>query len=544
MAEEERLRAVGYARTSGEGQRDNTSIPNQKEAIEEFCRRNGWKLLGFYVDECRTGAKVAGRDDFQRMMRDGANGEYDIVVVFAITRFARDGFDIIGSSRTLKQDLGIDVVDTKRQYDTRCRQNVLANFVSAGVSEHERLTTMERTIWGRIRTARAGKPWCANPPIGRAYDKESGRWYVTEKGKAIAELLKRYVDGESLTAMCKEYGFPRRTRISAWVWDGQLAGTYKARFRSPEIDVDEEIPVPGIPEVITLALLEKVRARLRHNRRFNRHDKTLFKLSGFIRCADCRKALTGHDSRNGRFYYRHRPSKGCSVKGVRGDELEPAVLDHLYNLFLDEPAFSEAVLRAMPPVEHRQNLVNERTATAKRVAKNDRAIRRLVDAIADGVDANLLIEKQGELKAGQKALKQRLEQLENEIATLPSAEQIEAAAMLTRIRMIEEHKAKDWRELPYEDVKRFLFHLFGETTMKSETGMFVRRDQGNVVVSFRGQVDFYHEVVDGRPISKAMQVEAAMLNDAVSREYQQAIDAADQRLSHALDELGPFPDYL
>jgi len=35
-----------------------------------------------------------------------------------------------------------------------------------------------------------------------------------------------------------------------------------------------------------------------------------------------------------------------------------------------------------------------------------------------------------------------------------------------------------------------------------------------------------------------------MLNDAVSREYQQAIDAADQRLSHALDELGPFPDYL
>jgi len=39
-------------------------------------------------------------------------------------------------------------------------------------------------------------------------------------------------------------------------------------------------------------------------------------------------------------------------------------------------------------------------------------------------------------------------------------------------------------------------------------------------------------------------VEAAMLNDAVSREYQQAIDAADQRLSHALDELGPFPDYL
>ncbi|GAG50916.1 unnamed protein product, partial [marine sediment metagenome] len=31
-----KLRAVGYSRTSGEGQRDNTSILRQKEAIESF----------------------------------------------------------------------------------------------------------------------------------------------------------------------------------------------------------------------------------------------------------------------------------------------------------------------------------------------------------------------------------------------------------------------------------------------------------------------------------------------------------------------------
>jgi site-specific DNA recombinase len=77
------------------------------------------------VDECKTGSKIAGRDEFQRMMRDAANGRFDIVVVFDITRFARDGFDILDSSRTLKRDFGINVVDTKGQYDTRNPRNTL-----------------------------------------------------------------------------------------------------------------------------------------------------------------------------------------------------------------------------------------------------------------------------------------------------------------------------------------------------------------------------------------------------------------------------------
>src|ERR1051326_7612368 len=69
QAQPVRLRAVGYCRTSGEGQRDNTSIPNQQEAIENFIEGEGWRILRHYIDESKTGSKIAGRDDFQRMMR-------------------------------------------------------------------------------------------------------------------------------------------------------------------------------------------------------------------------------------------------------------------------------------------------------------------------------------------------------------------------------------------------------------------------------------------------------------------------------------------
>ena len=93
---EKPLRAVGYCRTSGEGQRDNTSIDSQHTAINEQCQREDWQRARFYVDECKSGSKIAGRDEFQRMMRDAANGLFNVVVVYDIDRFSRERFDIMG----------------------------------------------------------------------------------------------------------------------------------------------------------------------------------------------------------------------------------------------------------------------------------------------------------------------------------------------------------------------------------------------------------------------------------------------------------------
>src|SRR4051794_35878514 len=100
------LRVAGYCRTSGEVQRDNTSISNQREAIEATCERNGWKLVRHYIDECRSGAKTDGREGFKRMLADCTSGELDILVPFDATRFARDGVDIVSTAKFLKAQFG------------------------------------------------------------------------------------------------------------------------------------------------------------------------------------------------------------------------------------------------------------------------------------------------------------------------------------------------------------------------------------------------------------------------------------------------------
>ena len=117
--DESKLRAVGYARTSGEKQRDNTSIPRQKAEIKKFIANNKWQFICHYVDESRSGSKIEGRESFKQMMRDAANGQFNFIVIYDISRFARDGSDIISNATFLKKTLGIYVVDTKGGFDTR-----------------------------------------------------------------------------------------------------------------------------------------------------------------------------------------------------------------------------------------------------------------------------------------------------------------------------------------------------------------------------------------------------------------------------------------
>jgi len=520
-----KLRVAGYCRTSGEGQRDNTSIPGQEDAIEAFCGQNEWSFVRHYVDECRSGGKTEGREDYQRMMKDAANGEFDIVVVYDITRFGRDGVDIVGGAKFLKTTFDIHTIDTLGRFDNRHHSNALHNYVQAGLAEDERLRIMERTISGRIRRAEEGKPWCAPQayPVGRYYDKEKKLWYITDKGKAIRKTLRRYVAGESLTDLCREYGFPT-AKISEWVWHGQLAGTYKAKFRSPEIDIDLGVPVVAIPEVLSQSLLDKARKRLQHNRTFNRHDAKKYHLSGFIRCRDCGRALTGQ-TRKGKVYYRHAGQDGCSLKSARGDEVEPAVLDYLYSFFLDQPAFDEAVKRVMPSPKDRKRMEKERADTEKRLNRNQHQIDRLVDAVASGADVDLLTSKQARLKTEKEALERRLEELSAEIATMPSAEESRAAALLTRLALIDRHRCKDWRRLEYDDIKRLLHHLFGETTKGRGTGIFVHKNElGNLDVTFKGQVDFYHLMIcNGQPVTEDTIRKAMRLNPELERMYDKAL---------------------
>src|SRR5690554_2580811 len=97
------MRAVAYCRFSSEQQRDGYSIEAQKRAIDDYCAREGYTLIDYYVDEARS-ATNDDRAAFQAMIADSSSKRFQAVIVHKLDRFARDRYDSAIYKKKLKDN--------------------------------------------------------------------------------------------------------------------------------------------------------------------------------------------------------------------------------------------------------------------------------------------------------------------------------------------------------------------------------------------------------------------------------------------------------
>jgi site-specific DNA recombinase len=86
--------AVIYVRVSTKEQTENLSLPTQLRACEEYCRRQGYEILERFHEEGES-AKSTDRSQLQNLLTYCRlnKGRVHFVVVFNLTRFARDRYD-------------------------------------------------------------------------------------------------------------------------------------------------------------------------------------------------------------------------------------------------------------------------------------------------------------------------------------------------------------------------------------------------------------------------------------------------------------------
>lgn len=73
------MKAVIYARYSSDNQREE-SIEGQLRECNEYARYNDIEVVGQYIDRAFS-AKTDHRPDFQRMIKDSAKRQFDIILV-------------------------------------------------------------------------------------------------------------------------------------------------------------------------------------------------------------------------------------------------------------------------------------------------------------------------------------------------------------------------------------------------------------------------------------------------------------------------------
>jgi DNA invertase Pin-like site-specific DNA recombinase len=109
-AETVKQRAVAYVRESTDEQGQGFSPDAQRQTIAKFAAENDLDLIGEYCDFHSGWRKSEARPEFQRLMADAATGDFDVVLVFHTSRFARNQVESKRYKQLLRERLGIRVV--------------------------------------------------------------------------------------------------------------------------------------------------------------------------------------------------------------------------------------------------------------------------------------------------------------------------------------------------------------------------------------------------------------------------------------------------
>jgi DNA invertase Pin-like site-specific DNA recombinase len=152
------VRAAIYARVSTlNGGQDPTM---QTRELEEYCQRRGWQVHDIYVDNGVSGKKDS-RPELNRMMQDGHERRFSVVVVWRFDRFARSVSHLLRALETFNV-LGIQFVSLSEQVDTSTPTGKMVFTVLGAVAELERNLIVERVRAGlrhaRAKGKRLGRP--------------------------------------------------------------------------------------------------------------------------------------------------------------------------------------------------------------------------------------------------------------------------------------------------------------------------------------------------------------------------------------------------
>jgi DNA invertase Pin-like site-specific DNA recombinase len=471
------VRAAAYCRTSSEGQRDNTSIPTQKDETEAYIARQGWGFTRHYVDEAKTGSTIVGRDQFQLLMKDAAAGKFDVVVPWDVDRFARDGLDILTSAKTLKNDFNVVVVDSKGKFDNRDPRKTLANYVYAGMAEQQRIVILELTKKGKIAAARKfNAPVGSKRPFGRIWTRaakkgSAGAWSLDEeKAGPIRQIAPRYIAGEKLPLLAKEYGIAHNTLHA--ILAHKCGPIWVQHVRCKELNIDETIETK-VPYILKDDVIQRVKETMKANRTY-RHDPVKHKhlLRGLVYCEACGYTLFQQVNANGVRYLRHNHAPGnkpCPAPAtyIPADGAEVVILQTLFRVFGNPVRMAEAVRNGVPDPGRVGELTAKRDRALKALERVQKERQNIARAISEGVTVDeYLKERIDILAAKETAAREQLQEAAAALGDVPSVEEVEArgrviAGKFCRMGNPAKYYASKFGCMSWEDKKALVELVFG-----------------------------------------------------------------------------------
>lgn len=422
------MRVGLYARVSTDAQEARGTIGSQLEALRARVAADGDELVGEYIDDGISGARLdrPGLD----ALRDAAEaGLIEALWCLTPDRLSRSyAYQVLITDELARHGVAIRYLDAPNvASDPQAR---LLTQVQAVIAEYERAKITERSRRGKLFRARAGEAVCWRAPYGyvrvpRAGDRLAHLVINEEQAAVVRRIFDEYVAGgrsiRQITCGLNDDGIPSAAGgrwatgtvgrlLRREVYVGRLylnrtkmeprPGQPARQVRRPK---EEWVLVP-CPAIIDNATFDAAARACAENTNFSARrldpNEEGWLLRGLVVCAcGARRAVDrGRGGANGtriRYYeclYRDpvqagRPERRCHEGMIRADALDEFVFDQIRATLLTPGlllAGEEAVL-ARTPAPDDELLAAQLDRLQRRLDAAHTERRRLADLYQAGV---------------------------------------------------------------------------------------------------------------------------------------------------------------
>ena len=314
--------AVSYSRVSSDRQDVELSISGQQRAIREWSEKNGYTLVGEYVDEAESG-RIDTRDGFSQMIRDACapNPGFRTILVWKHDRFSRRREHAVVYKARLR-DRGVRLVSISEPSDDTPSGRLLEAIIE-GLVEYYSENLSEDVARGMREAALRGNFFGPKAPFGYRRVKtldSSGRVrntleVVTEEAVTVLYVFQCSLEGRGLKEIGKDLdsrGITNRGRrwhrnSLHWLLTNEASTGMLVWGRRPtRVRNRDPVRVEGAwPAIVSREMFDQVQQCLAERAPVKRpvSQRPVFLLTGLLTCGSCGNQYMVHAAKSNRYFY-------------------------------------------------------------------------------------------------------------------------------------------------------------------------------------------------------------------------------------------------
>ncbi len=426
-----KLRFAALVRVSTEQQeKQGESLRTQRTQNEKDVQLLGGTVVAWYGGQ-EHATPGYEKKEVDRLIADAAKGQFDAVIVTNADRWSRDNTKSTQGREAFKKQ-GIRFYVSVSEYDLFNPEHELFLNMSSAIGQFQASNQSRKSLLNRIHRAKRGIPVCGKLPFGRLFDQTSG-WHIDHNEKALIEdVAQRYLAGEPLAKLAEEYG--RNHANLHKVLTRRCGDTWEQVFDSDSLNI-HEVVVTQIPRLLPDATIKAIRKKAEANKTYqHKQAKHPYLFGRMVFCNQCGYAMFGQTNPNGHRYYRHAHTKrvkacNCPKAWVRAEDLEDAIIRHLFECFGNPQAVKKAIEEATPNLDQvhqqREQVARLEVALAKTGKVRERILSSISRELISDADAESQLERLKQQEATQRT---ELDRLNDMLANVPTPESIQAVS--------------------------------------------------------------------------------------------------------------------